>query len=538
MRLRSVRHTCQAVLLAACSALLTAGVEVKACYHAAAKPITDNIGRVQVIVDFTDDAHDKFLSDSPPPTRSAAKGGVDTKFFHQEKVLRLVEQFEKNYVVQRTGVTSWVGSSVTTYISRDSLDRLLSDPTVRGVTENESVALSSLWQDTSNNGEIWSWGRVALNGKSKLSNSSRRVYVIDGGVANHIDLPNVIQRVNVACGNTTAGCASAIEDYGYPSAKTFREVGCFGHATHVAGIIGAAANKVAGTAGVYAGVNIVSVAIGKAGNPFTTGYGSPLGSGAYGWCADRAPDKAGIGYGLAFAYFDTLYNGGGQVSIVNLSINPGGLGYRWNGDLSVYEPEVNNWKLNRLNQPSGSYPGAFVARSAGNQGVHSCSLYPADPPNTYAPYAYRVNPVLCGNSTDPPDGIMVVGAVNDTGAPVSASAPFAASVPANQATTENYSNYGQCVDIWAPGNSIVSSWGDLITAAPFSISTRVAGSYSNKIWLSGTSMAAPHVAGAAAYLADAYGLTTPGQIETMVRQNAWLFGYDSQWTPIYVAKLP
>ena len=40
-----------------------------------------------------------------------------------------------------------------------------------------------------------------------------------------------------------------------------------------------------------------------------------------------------------------------------------------------------------------------------------------------------------------------------------------------------------------------------------------------RAWLSGTSMAAPHVAAAAAYVADLYGLTTPAAIEQKLRDT-------------------
>ena len=63
----------------------------------------------------------------------------------------------------------------------------------------------------------------------------------------------------------------------------------------------------------------------------------------------------------------------------------------------------------------------------------------------------------------------------------------------------SWSNYGSCVDIFAPGNGIVSANG---------------AASSNTAWtqMSGTSMAAPHVAGVAALMLAAVPGATPGKI--------------------------
>ncbi|KAJ1644015.1 proteinase B [Coemansia asiatica] len=68
-----------------------------------------------------------------------------------------------------------------------------------------------------------------------------------------------------------------------------------------------------------------------------------------------------------------------------------------------------------------------------------------------------------------------------------ASAPNAITVGATTITDERawFSNYGKCVDVFAPGKDILSTW---------------IGSRYQTNTISGTSMASPHVAGLAAYL--------------------------------------
>lgn len=69
----------------------------------------------------------------------------------------------------------------------------------------------------------------------------------------------------------------------------------------------------------------------------------------------------------------------------------------------------------------------------------------------------------------------------------------------------SYSNYGTCLDLFAPGSSITSSWYTSNTAT-------------NTI--SGTSMATPHVAGAAALYLQANPSATPQQVRDALVNNA------------------
>jgi hypothetical protein len=544
---RSQRGLTRSAALIAISTLVASfAVAAKAPYHAAARPIKDDQGRVQVIIDFTDDAHENFPADTPPRSNANVAASGDVKFFHHPKVLKLVEHYEKKYGFVRSGMTSWVGNSVTAFLSPQQISEIRDDHLVAAAWDSESVALSAPppWYDTTVNGETLSWGRNAVNGKTKLGGSARRVYVIDGGVAEHYDFlrPDAssnVTRVTVACGNTAGGCESLVDGFPPNNPITYPKVGCYGHATHVAGIIGALTNS-QGVAGVYAGVDIVSVNVTYAVNPHATGVDSPAGNGGiYGWCSDSLIQTASIGYGLDYVYFDTLNNNSGRVTVVNLSMNPGAMGWYWDSAYGSYRPETNYPKVRALATPGlakdgRAYQGAFVAQAAGNYGASSCGWL-----SSTQSYSYRLNPALYPYATDATDGIMVVGAVHNTGAAVSASVGFSASSPPYQATTEPYSNYGQCVDVWAPGNSIISLWGDYMPAPPtFVPSTRVGTKYSASAYLSGTSMASPHVAAAAAYLADYFSLTSPAAIEAKVRRYMVNYGYDQAYSPVNVIQLP
>ncbi|MEU0374378.1 S8 family peptidase [Streptomyces sp. NPDC006283] len=72
-------------------------------------------------------------------------------------------------------------------------------------------------------------------------------------------------------------------------------------------------------------------------------------------------------------------------------------------------------------------------------------------------------------------------------------------------TRSDFSNIGPCIDIWAPGTAIVSA----------GIASNTASATMN-----GTSMAAPHVAGAAALYLSANRTATPAQVQSALKDNA------------------
>ncbi|ADO70570.1 S8 family peptidase [Stigmatella aurantiaca] len=87
--------------------------------------------------------------------------------------------------------------------------------------------------------------------------------------------------------------------------------------------------------------------------------------------------------------------------------------------------------------------------------------------------------------------------------------PAALTVGATENTDAraSYSNFGPCVDLFAPGTDITSTWMGSIVATSK---------------LSGTSMASPHVAGAAAMYLSTVPTATPAQVESALLGNATL----------------
>jgi subtilisin family serine protease len=121
--------------------------------------------------------------------------------------------------------------------------------------------------------------------------------------------------------------------------------------------------------------------------------------------------------------------------------------------------------------------GVFVAVAAGNASADACLSSPA----------------RAGRNGRVPNGVMTVAATDSRN---------------NEAS---FSNFGACVDIWAPGVSVLSL-----------------SNHGGNATLSGTSMSSPHVAGAAALYLSRHRNAPPVQVENTLLADARATGKQSK----------
>jgi subtilisin family serine protease len=121
-----------------------------------------------------------------------------------------------------------------------------------------------------------------------------------------------------------------------------------------------------------------------------------------------------------------------------------------------YSSSVNTAVTNLANS------GVFVAVAAGNSNADACGYSPAS--------ASAVTTVASSTSSD---------------------------------AKSSFSNYGSCVDVYAPGSSITSTWNNGGTNT-----------------ISGTSMASPHVAGVGALYKATYGNASQATIDSWIKNNS------------------
>ena len=283
-------------------------------------------------------------------------------------------------------------------------NQLWSDPAVARVEPDRPMRFSAVDQPN----PPWGLDRVdqrALPVSKTYTYSSSgagvSAYVIDSGIfAGHADFG----------GRVRSGFTTVLDGRGTDD--------CFGHGTHVAGILGGQ------TYGVAKSVSLVAVRVLNCSGVTTE---SQLINGLDWVIADHQP---------------------GVAAVANISIG---------GPTSVLIDSAVQALFD---------DGVSVSIAAGNSGLSACGTSPARVPSALT---------------------------------------VAASNPAD--TRPSFSNWGPCVDLFAPGYSIPSAGITSSTATAI---------------MTGTSMSAPHVAGAAALLLSVQPTLTPSQVTSVLLSSATL----------------
>ena len=240
-----------------------------------------------------------------------------------------------------------------------------------------------------------------------------------------------------------------------------------GHGTHVAGIIGAVGDNALGVAGINWRVRIMAV------NVFSAGI--------FGSSAETSDIIRGIDFIIA------AKNAGVNIRAANISLGS------W-FEPSEMEGSAYDYKIKEL-----SDAGIVTSLAAGNDGQD------IDAPTDSAARGKRFYPAAFRH-----ENTIAVGALMQN-----ADGTVAPDTPGNGGQGySDYSTSGEWVDVFAPGTAIYS------TCRTVQLLNRQTFDASGYVSTSGTSMAAPHVAGTAALLASLMPEKSAAEIKKMILDGA------------------
>src|SRR3990167_8276769 len=162
--------------------------------NSAATPITDNQGRIRYIIDFTKEA----TQGQPTHIKPGEPLNDGLPDWQKPEMRYFAKGIAKKYGLTPLSTTSWVGNSITAYLTHGQVQALENDERVTLITQDMHLGFSSYvsppWGDSPPSpdvpdGEKISWGTAAVNGGNPINHTGDvKVYVLDSGVGYHTDL--------------------------------------------------------------------------------------------------------------------------------------------------------------------------------------------------------------------------------------------------------------------------------------------------------------------------------------------------------------
>lgn len=280
-----------------------------------------------------------------------------------------------------------------------AVEALRHDPKLAYIEADQVVSLASTQASPP-------WGLDRIDQRSLPLNGAYNYYYTGAGVHAYIIDSGLRATHQEFAGRVGNGWSYISDGHGTDD--------CFGHGTHVAGIVGGA------TYGVAKGVTLHAVRVFD--------------------CAGNTTNSTVI------AGVNGVTANASKPAVANMSLR--------GGASTAMDDAVRNSIASGV---------TYVVAAGNDNGANACNYSPA-----------RVSQALTVGSTTSSDA------------------------------RSSFSNIGSCLDLFAPGSSILSAW---------------IGSDSDALYDSGTSMASPHVAGAAALYLETAPSATPAQVASQIVAN-------------------